>query len=429
MRTLLVLTLVPSIALAQGASSSDYLGRLPDGEEKRRFIIDCTGCHQFDSVVVGNRTRDQWADAVTRMNGYAGATTGFPVISAYREPNRTADWLAAALAAPRPARPAPAVRPGRAEITEFPMSSANDLLHDVAIDSGGRIIVTGMFSGRMLVLDPSSGAVTTVPAPAQNAGARAVELDSAGNWWVLFGGPRQVAKYDPRAGTWSTWDIGMYPHSVALARDGAWFNGHFTVAPEQIGVVRPEGGSSSHVTTFNVPEHPTLGAPGGPIPYELRTGPDGRIWMSELQGNRIIGYAPGTGRFDVFTLPTSWSGPRRFDVDRQGILWIPAYSANLLVRLDPATGQFTEYPIPIADAVPYVARVDQRSGLVWIGTAAADVALSFDPASRQFTSYPLPTRGALVRHIAIDPRNGDVWLAYGASPGRISARIARLRPQ
>ena len=326
MRTaLLVLTVLPSIALAQGASSADYLSRLPDGEEKRRFILDCTGCHQFDSVTVGNRTRDQWADAVARMNSYAGATSNFPVISAYRDPARTADWLAAALAAPRSTRPAPAVRTGTAEVTEFPMSTPNDLLHDVAVDSGGRIVVTGMFSNQMLVLDPATGTTTSVPiAGGQNAGARAVELDSAGNWWVLFGGPRQVAKYDPRAAAWTRWDIGMYPHSVALTRDGhAWFNGHFTVAPEQIGVVRPGGSSAGEVSTVEVPAHPSLGAPGGPIPYELRTGPDGRIWMGELQGNRIIGYSPASGRFDVFTLPTTWSGPRRFDLDRQGVLWIP----------------------------------------------------------------------------------------------------------
>ena len=30
--------------------SSAWLSQLPDGPEKRQFIIDCTGCHQFDVV-------------------------------------------------------------------------------------------------------------------------------------------------------------------------------------------------------------------------------------------------------------------------------------------------------------------------------------------------------------------------------------------
>jgi len=33
----------------------------------------------------------------------------------------------------------------------------------------------------------------------------------------------------------------------------------------------------------------------------------------------------------------------------------------------------------------------------------------------------------MVRHLAIDPRTHDLWIAYGASPGRIPAKIARLQ--
>ena len=117
------------------------------------------------------------------------------------------------------------------------------------------------------------------------------------------------------------------------------------------------------MTKQTVPAHPTLAAgPGGPIPYELRVARDGRVWMSELQGNRLIAFTPGTGKFQVFTLPTPLSGPRRFDLDRDGIVWIPAYAANRLVRLDPATGRFDEIELPIPDAVPYVVRADPRDG-------------------------------------------------------------------
>jgi virginiamycin B lyase len=281
-----------------------------------------------------------------------------------------------------------------------------------------------MFSHRMYLLDPATGRIDTVALPRTPAQPRAVELDSAGNWYVLLGAqPRAIARRDAASGAWSVTDIGMYPHSIGLDRGGrAWFNGHFTVAPEQIGVVE-----NGQVRIFEVPPHSSMNAPGNtPIPYELRVGPDGRVWMSELGGNRIIGFDPRTRRFETFTLPTTFSGPRRFDVDQAGILWIPAYAAGLLVRLDPSTGRFTEYPLPLRDAAPYVTRVD-RAGAVWIGTGAADVVLRFDPRSAEFTSYSLPSRGAMIRHMAIDPRNGDVWLAYGASPGRISARIARLR--
>lgn len=52
----------------------------------------------------------------------------------------------------------------------------------------------------------------------------------------------------------------------------------------------------------------------------------------------------------------------------------------------------------------------------------------FDAQVTQPNGTPrMPSRGALVRHLSIDPKTHDLWLAYGASPGRIAARVARLR--
>ena len=172
--------------------------------------------------------------------------------------------------------------------------------------------------------------------------------------------------------------------------------------------------------------------PGGPIPYEIRTGPDGSIWMSELQGNRIVRFDPATGNGEAFELPTAVSGPRRLDVDPRGVVWIPAYGAGTLIRFDPAAPparRFEEIAMPIRDAAPYIARVHPRTGVVWIGTGTADAVFAYHPRTRRFDYYPLPSRGANIRHLAFDPRSADVWLAYGESPGKNTARIARLRPE
>ena len=418
-------------------TSAEVLSMLPDGEEKRRFVLDCTGCHQLDERVAGlagtERSVDQWDEAITRMLRYAGATTGFPVISAHREARSTAEWLARHLAAAgsgggsaaarRPATPPPA----SAIVTEYELPLPHDLPHDVAVAADGRIVITGMMSHRMYRLDPATGSFDEVAIPVERANPRALEIDEAGDWWVLLGGPMQLARYRPRDGTWSRWGIGVYPHSVALDRAGrAWFNGHFTREPELIGFVSP---GDSSVTTVALPLHPTLAStPGGPIPYELRVAPDGRVWTSELQGNRLIAHAPGTRDFEVFEMPLAHSGPRRFDFDARGAAWIPAYAANALVRLEPSTRTFTSHTLPVADAVPYVVRVDATRGRIWVGTSAADAVFAFDPVTSRWSTYPLPSRGALVRHMAIDARTGDVWLAYGASPG-IPARVARLSPR
>jgi virginiamycin B lyase len=412
--------------------SSDWLRRLPDGEAKRRFILDCTGCHQIDDQVArpGDRPRTQaeFAERITQMLSFAGSTTSFPVIAHGRDVATTSAWLAGSLLANPPLGPRPSL-PANARITEFAMPEPGDLPHDVAVDRDGHVVVTGMFSHRMWVLDPARGTFKGVDIPVEKANPRALEIDDAGNWWVVLGAPNRVARYDPTTSAWRTWPSGFYPHSVALARDGGvWINGHFTHSPELIARLDTTVQDASRaVTPFEVPAHPTLGGgPGGPIPYEIRVAPDGRVWTSELQGNRVVAYDPRKRTFDVFTMPEAWSGPRRFDIDRRGVLWIPAYSTNELVRLDPVTRKFTRFPLPEPDAVPYVVRVDDDAGRIWIGTSAADVVLAYDEAANRFTTYPLPSRGALVRHLAIDPRTHDLWIAYGASPGRIPARIARL---
>jgi virginiamycin B lyase len=409
------------------ARSSAWLSRLPDGEAKRKFILDCTGCHQFDEKIARPqgtpRTEGQWAEAVTRMLGYAGATTSFPVIAADRDARATAAWLATSLA-PGNVADVAVTASRKADIREYLMPEAQDLPHDVVVEPNGDVVITGMFTHRLYRLKPESGALSEIAIPVvEGANPRAIDRDASGRTWVVLGQPKKLAAVVADT-QWRSWDVGMYPHSLALAPDGkVWFNGHFTRAPELIGFVDPAG---DKVTTYPVPPHPTLAkGPGGPIPYEIRAAADGRIWLGELQGNRLVALTPRTGKFQTFTLPTAHSGPRRFDLDANGILWIPAYSANLLVRLDPAIRKFTEIPLPLKDALPYVARVDPRDGAIWIGTAAADVLLRYDPRSGRFDTFPLPTKGALVRHMAVDPRTGAVWLAYGASPG-IPARIARV---
>lgn len=407
--------------------ASDWLTLLPEGETKRQFILDCTGCHQFDNTVLRPngqpRARADWEAAVTRMLGFAGATTGFPVIGHQRSPAPTAEWLAAHTGGTPEVRSRPAL-PAGTTITEYDLPNPQDLAHDVAVDPDGKVIVTGMFSHEMLVLDTVSRSFSSVAIPVPRANPRSVDIDQRGNWWVVLGAPNAVAMYSPLTGRWMTSAVGMYAHSVAIDRDGnAWANGHFTKDPVRVTRVTPAG----EMTSFDLPRHPVLSsAPGGPIPYEIRVAPNGVVWMSELAGNRIVRLDPATRETRAYDLPMTHGGPRRLDVGPDGVVWIPAYAANELLRFDPASGAFQRFTLPIADALPYVARVDGR-GRVWVGSGSADAVFLFDPATRGFTTFTLPSRGAMIRHMAIDSRNGDVWLAYGASPGRIPSRIARLR--
>lgn len=407
------------------SSASELLALLPDGPMKRQFIVDCTGCHTFHSGIAypggKKRTEQQWRDAISRMLSFAGPHSNFPVISVHASADSTARWLAAHLPE---TMPAPRARTAAPEVTEFLFPAPNDLPHDLAVMSDGKVVITGMFTNRMYVLDPITGKHETIDIPVDRANPRAVEIAKDGKWWVVLGGPQSIAIYDPANKTWRTHEVGMYPHSVALDSAGnAWFNGHFTVNPEQIGRVDINGTKR----TFDVPAHPVMAkVAGGPVPYELRAANDGAIWGSELQGNRIFRFDPRTETFKTWDLATSHSGPRRLDVDARGNVWIPQYGAGTLARLD-ADGTMTEITLPVSNTAPYIARVDHTRNVVWIATGAGDVAFRYDPSTKRFTTYWLPSTGALVRHLTIDEKSGDVWLAYGASPGTMPSRVARIR--
>lgn len=403
------------LSAERGMTSSAYLALLPDGETKRRFILDCTGCHQFDALHAmaggANRSRESWFDAIDRMLSFAGASSGFPIISASRDPGATAEWLSRNLAGASPTAVAPTTVPEGFEVTEFDLPKPQDLPHDVAITSDGRVAITGQLSGVLYTLDPASGEFTEMTAPFGNP--RAIEVDAGGDWWVVFGSPLKIGRMRAGTGEWETWDTGTYPHEAALdAESRAWFNGHFSKQPEVLGYVDPATGERR---TFEVPA-PPMGDGGSTIPYGLRAAPDGTIWMTQLIGGRLVKFDPAAETFDLYPFPTPFSGPRRLDIAADGTVWIPEYANNRLARFDPETETFTEYELPTPDALPYVARIDHRTGAVWVGTAAADLMARFDPESETFVEIPLPTNGALVRHIAIDPRNGDVWGGYGPFP-------------
>lgn len=430
------------VLLAAGdVPSSRLLNLLPDGETKRRFILDCTGCHQFDALMIGGgktnlRSWDDWRDRTAQMLSFAGANTGFPIISPGRNPDATADWLVAHLGDETralPMVPSPplisaatdqnGVPESNIEFTEYDLGTA-DLPHDLALDPNGHVVITGQLSGQMYMLDPATGELSTSPPiPTSPAGPRAIEIDSAGNWWVLLGGSEQIARHDPNTGDWRIWDIGMHPHSIVRDRRGrVWFNGHFTKNPEQIGVLDPSDG---RVQTYDVPV-PLTHEGGSNIPYGLRMGPDGALWGTQLLGNRLVRFDPDMRRFQTYSLPTTVSGPRRLDVAPNGDVWIPEYAASKLARFDPTDETFTEYTLPIPDALPYVVRVDSRRGWIWIATAGSDALLRFHPADGRFDVHPLPTLGSLVRHMVLDEQSGDLWLAYGNFPP-VKPRIVRAR--
>ncbi|MGH7558433.1 MAG: hypothetical protein ACREMD_11775, partial [Gemmatimonadota bacterium] len=115
----------PPPALEPRLTSSAWLALLPDGETKRRFLIDCANCHQIDDriVQVGGAPRDRasWVERTEQMLSFSGAASGFPIMAPSRDADSTADWLVTSLEGARPTPTAPASVPEGYAVTEFPL--------------------------------------------------------------------------------------------------------------------------------------------------------------------------------------------------------------------------------------------------------------------------------------------------------------------
>jgi hypothetical protein len=129
--------------------ASAWLALLPEGETKRRFLLDCTGCHALDERIALDggvpRTRESWDASTRKMLSFAGASSTFPIMSPDRDPAGTAEWLARHLADRAPGAgitsraPATAASAAKYAVAEYPLPRS-DLPHDLAVAADGTIV-------------------------------------------------------------------------------------------------------------------------------------------------------------------------------------------------------------------------------------------------------------------------------------------------
>lgn len=246
-------------------------------------------------------------------------------------------------------------------LDRFPVP-AGDAPHDVAPAADGGVWYTGQGSRVLGRLDPETGEVTTVPLPAEGAGANlnTAVFDAAGPLWFT-GQSGLVGRLDPAQG-----EVEIWP------------------------------------------------APRGRGPYGITVTPDDEIYYVSLAGS-YLGRIEQTG--DEIALveidpPTPEQGARRVWSDTTGALWISEWNAGQVARYDPATETWQEWRLPGDASQVYAVYVDERDD-VWLSDFGANSLVRFDPENEEFVSLPLPDASASVRQI--HGRPGEVWGAESAA--------------
>jgi virginiamycin B lyase len=99
-----------------------------------------------------------------------------------------------------------------------------------------------------------------------------------------------------------------------------------------------------------------------------------------------------------------------------GAIWFTEYEADRLARLDPASGEIQEWPRPSKPSRPTAVGVD-ATGRVWVSELAADTIATFEPKTRRFRVLRLPRANVGVRTLTLDPR-GRLWY-LGSHSGKL----------
>jgi streptogramin lyase len=262
----------------------------------------------------------------------------------------------------------------------------------------GTLWITLALGNRLARFDPSSEQFTLVETH-EGWYPHTLRFDQRGRIWYTLAASNHVGMYDPATGQHERIRLpaGSFGQAVALRMlpFWIWLSNHVDLRGNAAGAG----------------EGMTL-----PVPYGIDVGPDGVVWLTQLNEHRLGRVDPDT--FEVEMIDTPFTGPRRLRFDSKGQLWIPGFSAGLVSRFDPETREFRSWDVPIepkGSDVPYALNVDRRTDTVWICGTNSDTLIRFEPASETFTVYPLPTRVTYTRELDFDAQ-GRVWTSNSNAP-------------
>jgi virginiamycin B lyase len=437
------------------------LAQLSSNTHREEFIRQCGYCHQQGSWATRvQRSNDDWQaifDRMARMGGRISPGLRAELPEALNRAYDDGNYLHSLAEPEFIGEPAPSDA-AKSIITEWSVGTSSSMLHDVAVAPDGSVWAVDTNADRLYRLDPSSDELKSYDIPSgdspvggvfrfsgqlQTPGTNArlaphsLQFAPDGTIWITLCLGNKLAHFDPRTNRWTIHELsdGLYPHTLRIDRKGrVWYT---LAVSNQLGMIEP---ASGQMHTYNLPAQdfrqaitlrllptllkaadrfhvslpdPTSTAPG-PDPYGIDIAPDGGIWFSQLNAQRIGRLDPDSGAIKMVNTP--FSGPRRLRFDSKGDLWIAGFSADLVARYSPAIGAFKTYRLPTGGVdTPYAVNVDRRSDTVWICGTASDTLVSFDPHHERFTIYPLPTRVTYTREIDFG-RDGAVWTSSSSSP-------------
>jgi len=150
-------------------------------------------------------------------------------------------------------------------------------------------------------------------------------------------------------------------------------------------------------------------------PHDPAASPDGALWFTEQEANKLGRLDPATGTIRDFPLKTPHSGPHGLVADADGNIWYTGNYAALIGKLDPRTGNVTEFALPAESARDPHSLAFDAKGMLWFTVQGGNSVGRLDPRTGKVEVKAVPTPHALPYGIVVNNHGVPIFCEFGAN--------------
>jgi streptogramin lyase len=441
------LKLKPTRNLPAQLTNAEWLASMPGGDNQKKALLNCIGCHDLDRIVRSTHDADEFMQIFDRMAGYyPGSTPDNPqrlIGTARRNIGQgpglkaMADYLASVNLSndetwsyPLKTFKRPSGRATHVVITEYDLPRKVIQPHDVIVDAQGEVWFTHFAEQFLGRFDPKTLKVSEYPLPVIKQGfpigTLDLEMEKSGKLWISMMYQGGVARFDPKTGTFETWAVPKEWQTDATQQAfmtpvSAHVDGKVWVKNSdraQILRLDPATGQWENFGSFKDPATAKTITSYG-IPADA----DNNLYLLDFASSNVGRLDAKTQALTIYKGAIANSRPRRGRFDGENRLWFAEYGGNAIGMLDPKAGKVQEWTLPTPWAQPYDAVLD-RNGEAWTGSMLSDRVSRLDPKSGEFVEYLLPRR-TNIRRVFVDNATTPPTLWVGNNHG---AAIVKVEP-
>ncbi len=238
-----------------------------------------------------------------------------------------------------------------------------------------------------------------------------------GNIWFAEFSTNKVGTINPttHAVTQIALPNGFDPRNITVGPDGnLWLTGGYGVSADNLASINP----TTHAITELTAPTASAGVNG------IAPGPDGGLWFTEENANKIGRIDPTTHAIAEFPLPVANSSPFRITAGPDGNLWFTA--TGLVGEINPSSHAVSEYAVPTAGAYAYDITAGS-DGALWFTESNTHKVGRIDPTTDAITEFPVGTNNSSERGITAGP-DGNIWFSEANSSLTGIQEIGSINP-